>query len=86
MFGVFLACPAWVILMVRLGGANQASEHRGWYLQFRGRIVSGDVSGFYSHRIARVLTGVDRFFGDTGLPPRRNWTHALFGLRTATPL
>jgi hypothetical protein len=83
MVGMLFGCPAWMFLMIRLGGARDTSEHSEWYKRFRDRIINGDVSGYYSHVIIRVIARVDNFFGDTDTPPRRNWTHAVFGLKNA---
>jgi hypothetical protein len=86
MIGLLLACPAWAYLNVRLGGAKETSEHRSWYVRFRTRIISGDASGYYTDMIRRVLARVDAFFDDAYPPVRRNWTHAVFGLRDVAPL
>lgn len=87
MSGVIAAAIAFLILMVRLGGADNANHtHRLWYLRFRARILSGNVGHFYARGVRRALARLDRFMGDAGKQDDGMLPRAFGLLRHRAPL
>lgn len=87
MSGIIAAAMAFLILMVRLGGADNANQtHRLWYLRFRARILSGNVGHFYARGVRRALARLDRFMGDAGKQDDGLFPNAFGLLRRRAPL
>jgi hypothetical protein len=64
LIGCLAAQAACLYLMIRMGGSDDGSEHREWYLRFHAGLADNGAGSVYARGVRKALAWIDQFFDD----------------------